>query len=172
MDVAMLERAFMSLNSKSAAGVDRVTWGDYERDLDLNLETLHAKLVSGTYCPLPVERHWIPKSPGKFRPLGLPALEDKIVAKAVTMLLEQIYEQDFYDFSYGFRPGKSCHQATHDLRQAMLKHGLQYAIDCDISSKGYSLRSTTPYILWGMGDEPDVRPRPGIDYPWTLMGVQ
>jgi len=135
LDVAMLERAFWSLNPKSAAGVDGVTWQQYKRDLELNLEVLHEKLVTKTYQPEPVVRQWIPKSDGrKFRPLGIPALEDKIVAKAVALLLEQIYEQDFCDFSYGFRPGRSCHQASHDLRQGLLRDGVRYVIDCDISS--------------------------------------
>jgi len=135
LDVAMLERAFWSLNPKSAAGVDRITWQQYKRDLELNLEGLHEKLVNKTYQPQVVVRRWIPKSDGKkFRPLGIPALEDKVVAKAVALLLEQIYEQDFYDFSYGFRPGRSCHQASHDLRQGLLKQGVRYVIDCDVRS--------------------------------------
>ena len=129
LDVAMLERAFWSLNPRSAPGLDRVTWRAYERDLALNLEGLHEKLVSRTYHPQPVERRWIPKSDGnKLRPLGLPALEDKIVAKAVALLLEQIYEQDFCDFSFGFRPGRSCHQALHDLRQGLLNRGVRCVI--------------------------------------------
>ncbi len=135
LDVAMLERAFWSLNPRSAPGLDRVTWQAYKRDLALNLEGLHEKLVSRTYRPQPVERRWIPKSDGKkLRPLGLPALEDKIVAKAVALLLEQIYEQDFCDFSFGFRPGRSCHQALHDLRQGLLNQGVRYVIDCDVSA--------------------------------------
>jgi group II intron reverse transcriptase/maturase len=140
LDVPMLERAFWSLNPKSAPGVDRVTWRQYQRNLDKNLEGLQEKLVGRTYTPQPVERHWIPKSNGKLRPLGLPSLEDKIVAKAVAMLLEQIYEQDFCPCSYGFRPGRSCHQALHDLRQGLLDNGVQFVIDCDISSFFDNLR--------------------------------
>jgi len=134
MDVAMLERAFWSLKPDSAPGVDRVTWRDYKRNLETNLEELHEKLKRRTYVPQPVKRQWIPKSNGKLRPLGLPALEDKVVAKALALLLEQIYEQDFKDFSYGFRPGRSCHQASQQLRQALLKLGITCVIDCDISS--------------------------------------
>ena len=141
LDVAMLERAFWSLNPRSAPGLDRVTWQAYQRDLDLNLEGLHEKLVSGTYRPQPVERRWIPKSDGKkLRPLGLPTLEDKIVAKAVALLLEQIYEQDFCDFSFGFRPGRSCHQALHDLRQGLLNQGVRCVIDCDVSAFFHNLQ--------------------------------
>ena len=135
LDVALLERAFWSLNPRSAAGVDRVTWQQYQRELELNLEDFHERLVNKTYRPQVVVRRWIPKSDGKkFRPLGIPALEDKIVAKAVALLLEQIYEQDFYDFSYGFRPGRSCHKASHDLRQGLLNQGVRYVIDCDVRS--------------------------------------
>ena len=134
LDVAMLERAFWSLNPKSAPGVDRVKWFTYKKDLEPNLEELHEKLVNKTYRPREVERRWIPKSGGKLRPLGLPVLEDKIVAKAVAMLLEQIYEQDFCECSYGFRPGRSCHQALHDLRQGLLRNRIGYVIDCDVSS--------------------------------------
>jgi RNA-directed DNA polymerase len=122
--VALLERAFGSLTPHSAPGVDRVTWQTYKANRETRLTALHEKLVNGTYCPQPVVRRLIPKSNGKLRPLGLPALEDKIVAKAVAMLLEVIYEQDFCDFSYGFRPGRSPHQALHAVRQGLLKNGI------------------------------------------------
>jgi len=134
LDVPLLERAFWSLNPKSVPGVDRVTWRQYHEDLEKNLEVLQEKLVNRTYAPQAVARRWIPKSNGKLRPLGLPALEDKIVARAVSLLLEQIYEEDFYEFSYGFRPRRSCHQALHSLRLGLLRNGIQYVIDCDISS--------------------------------------
>ena len=124
LDEAMLERAFRSLNPKSAPGVDRVTWQTYKANLTTHLAALHEKLVNGTYCPQPVVRRLIPKSNGKLRPLGLTALEDKIVAKAVAMLLEVIYEQDFSDSSYGFRPGRSPHHALHAVRQGLLKNGI------------------------------------------------
>ena len=134
LDVAMLEDAFRRLNPRSAPGVDRVTWRTYKENLATNLETLHEKLVNDTYCPQPVVRRLIPKSQGKLRPLGLPALEDKIVAKAVARLLEAIYEQDFCDASYGFRPGRSPHQALHDVRQGLLGNRIGQVIDCDISA--------------------------------------
>jgi group II intron reverse transcriptase/maturase len=140
LDVLLLERAFWSLNPNSAPGADRITWRQYQQDLATNLEGLHEKLVSRTYTPQPVARRWIPKSNGKLRPLGLPALEDKIVAKAVALLLEQIYEQDFCSCSYGFRPGRSCHQALHALRQGLLNNGVQFVLDCDISSFFDNLR--------------------------------
>lgn len=134
LDVAMLEYAFRRLNPQSAPGVDRVTWQTYKENLAVNLQVLHEKLVNGTYGPHPVVRRFIPKSNGKLRPLGLPALEDKIVAKAVTMLLEAIYEQDFCDASYGFRPGRNPHQALHAVRQGLLGSRMSAVIDCDISA--------------------------------------
>ena len=133
LDVPFLERAFNRLNRRSAAGIDRVTWRMYAKDLYPNLTDLHARLVNRDYEPQPVVRHWIPKSNGKLRPLGLPALEDKLAQRAVADLLEQIYEQDFHEFSYGFRPGRSAHQALRDIRQG-LQDGIHYVIDCDISA--------------------------------------
>jgi RNA-directed DNA polymerase len=135
VNAALLERAFWDLNPRSSPGVDRVTWRSYKRNLETHLEDLHERLVSGTYRPQVVVRRWIPKDERKkkYRPLGIPALEDKIVQRAVALLLEQIYEQDFYDFSYGFRLGRSCHQALHAARQGMLR-GVNFVIDCDISS--------------------------------------
>ena len=99
----------------------------------MDVKDLHARLVNREYEPQPVVRRWIPKSNGKLRPLGLPALEDKIVQRAVADLLESIYEQDFHEFSYGFRPGRSAHDALRDLRQG-LQSGIHYVIDCDISA--------------------------------------
>ena len=133
LDVPFLERAFDRLNRNSAAGIDRVTWRQHEENLIPKLEDLHARLVNREYEPQPVVRRWIPKSNGKLRPLGLPALEDKIVQRAVADLLESIYEQDFHEFSYGFRPGRSAHDALRDLRQG-LQSGIHYVIDCDISA--------------------------------------
>jgi RNA-directed DNA polymerase len=134
VDPAMLEYAFWRLNPRSAPGVDRVTWRRYKDNLKENLDALHKKLVDNTYNPQPVVRRLIPKANGKLRPLGLPALEDKIVAKAVTLLLEAIYEQDFCDTSYGFRPGRNRHPALHNVRQGLLRRGIRQVIDCDISS--------------------------------------
>jgi RNA-directed DNA polymerase len=132
LDVARRDRAFGSLNPKRAPGGDRVTWQTYKANRETRLTALHDKLVNGTDWPPPVVRRLLPKSNGKLRPRGLPALEDTIVAKAVAMRLEAIYEQDFCDFSYGFRPGRSPHHARQEVRQGLLKNGLGYGIDCDI----------------------------------------
>jgi retron-type reverse transcriptase len=134
LDVAMLGRAFQRLTPHSAPGADRVTWQKDNENLATNLEVFHAKLVNGTYGPHPVVRRLLPTSNGTLRPLGLPALEDKSVAKAVAMLLEALYEQEFCDASSGFRPGRSPHQALHEGRQGMRKNGMGSVIDCDISA--------------------------------------
>jgi len=133
LDVPMLERAFDRLNRNSASGIDRVTWRMYEDNLLPKLEDLQTRLADREYEPQPVVRQWIPKSNGKLRPLGLPALEDKIVQRATADLLESIYEQDFHEFSYGFRPGRSAHHALRDLR-AGLESRIHHVIDCDISA--------------------------------------
>jgi group II intron reverse transcriptase/maturase len=134
LDVAMRGRACQSLTPHSAPGAERVPWQKSQEHLAINLEVLPEKLVNGTSCPHPVVRRLIPKSHGKLRPLGLPALEDKLVAKAVAMRLEAIDEQDVGDASYGFRPGRSPHHALHEGRQGMLKNGLGSGIACDISA--------------------------------------
>jgi retron-type reverse transcriptase len=134
LEVAMLERACKRLNPPSAPGVERVTWQAYKAKLETTLVALHEKLVNKTYCPHPVVRRLLPKSNGKLRPLGLPALAAKIVAQAVALLLEAIDEQDCCDFSYGCRPGRSPHQALHGVRQGVLKNGMGYVIDCDLSA--------------------------------------
>ena len=134
VDVAMRADAFRRLTPHRAPGVDRVTWRRDKENLASNLETLHEKRVNDTYSPQPVVRRLIPKGNGTLRPLGLPALEDKIVAQAVAMLLEAIYEQDFYDVSHGFRPGRSPHQALHEVRQGLLGSQRGQVIDCDISA--------------------------------------
>ena len=102
-------------------GVDGQTGEDYLRDLERNLESLLERAKSGTYRAPPVRRVRIPKGTGnETRPLGIPTLEDKVLQRAVVMLLEPIYEQDFYGCSYGFRPGRSAHQALEALwKQAM-----------------------------------------------------
>src|SRR4029450_5231708 len=134
LDVAMLERAVKSLTPQSAPGVDRVPWQAYKANLATDLVGLHRKLVNGHYGPQPEGPRLTPKSTGEQRPVALPAREDKIVAKAVAMLLEAIYEQDFCAFSYGFRPGRSPHHALHEVRQGLLTNGIGYVIDCDISA--------------------------------------
>jgi retron-type reverse transcriptase len=119
IDVSALERAFRRLRSKAAAGVDGVTKADYEQDLETNLQTLHSRLKSRRWRHQPIRRVHIPKDGGKTRPIGISALEDKLVQDCMREVLEAIYEQDFLDCSFGFRPGRSAHGALRALNQAV-----------------------------------------------------
>src|SRR6266850_2010020 len=110
-----LEQAFLELKEDAAPGVDGLTWRDYEADLEHNLEGLHARVHRGAYRALPGRRVYIPKPDGRQRPLAVAALEDKIVQRATTALLNAIYEEDFLGFSYGFRPGRGTHDALDAL---------------------------------------------------------
>ena len=134
MDVIFLVNAYHRTKKSKAAGVDEVTYEEYERDLTDNLQALHGRLRSGQYRAQPVKRVWLDKPDGGKRPLGIPVLEDKIVQRAVLMLLEQIYEADFYEFSYGFRPGRSPQQALRELRRQCNANNIQWIIDADVSA--------------------------------------
>lgn len=133
LDQELLREAYRRTNKSSAPGCDGVTAADYAEHLDDNLRDLHERLRSGRYIPPPVERTWLPKDDGSQRPIGKPTFEDKIVQRAVSMLLEEIYEQDFYDFSYGFRRGRSPHQALHDLRERCRTMDVHWILDADVS---------------------------------------
>ena len=112
MDIDWMREAWRLTRKNGAVGVDGRTAADYERDLEANLRSLLDRAKSGTYRAPPVRRAWIPKgTSGETRPLGIPTFEDKVLQRAVVMLLEPIYEQDFLDCSYGYRPGRSAHQA-------------------------------------------------------------
>jgi RNA-directed DNA polymerase len=111
ISVDLLEDVFYELNVDAAPGVDRLMWKDYEADLERNLEDLHNRVQSGAYRARPSRRVYIPKPDGRQRPLAVAALEDKIVQRAVVALLNAIYEEDFLGISYGFRPGRSTHDA-------------------------------------------------------------
>ena len=119
VDVEALGRAFRRLRRRAAPGVDGMTVEVYVGDLEANLRDLCERLHGGRYRPLPVRRTYIPKADGEQRPLGILALEDKIVQGAVAEVLSAIYEADFLDCSYGFRPGRSAHQALRTVREAI-----------------------------------------------------
>jgi RNA-directed DNA polymerase len=116
---ACLAEAFFNLKKRAAVGIDGVTWHDYEQDMEANITNLHDRIHRGAYRALPSRRVWIPKPDGRQRPLGIAALEDKIVQQAVLWVLQSIYEQDFLGFSYGFRQGRSQHQALDALSVAI-----------------------------------------------------
>src|SRR5437899_3591994 len=114
-DLERLKAAYGALKRDAAAGVDGETWQGYGENLDENLRNLSGRLKRGAYRAKPVRRAYIPKADGRQRPLGVPALEDKIVQRAVVEVLNAIYEADFLGFSYGFRPGRNPHQALDAL---------------------------------------------------------
>jgi RNA-directed DNA polymerase len=131
---AMLRTAFFALKRDAAPGVDGVTWADYEADLDGNIEALHRKVHSGADRAQPARRRYIPKPDGRQRPLAITALEDKIVQRAVAEVLNAIYEQDFLGLSYGFRPGRSQHDALDALVTGITSTKVNWIVDADIQS--------------------------------------
>ncbi len=132
LNVDLLRESFYSLMRKAAPGVDGVTWQEYESGLENRLVDLHARVHRGGYRALPARRVYIQKEDGRQRPLGVAALEDKVVQQAVVTILNQIYEEDFLGFSYGFRPGRSQHDALDALAYALLKKKVNYILDADI----------------------------------------
>ncbi|WP_305909623.1 group II intron reverse transcriptase/maturase [Methylomarinum sp. Ch1-1] len=136
MTVEMLWGCFDALRNHAASGIDGVTKQQYENNLLENLQQLVDKLHRMAYLPQPVQRVYIPK-PGtdKLRPLGIPALEDKLVQAGLVKILQAIYEQDFIDDSYGFRPGKSCHDALRALSQTVENRPINHIVEADI--KGF-----------------------------------
>src|ERR1700739_3004256 len=132
VSVSLLVNSFYALKRQAAPGVDGITWQEYETDLDKRLEYLHSRVHRGTYRALPSKRAYIPKSDGRLRPLGIAALEDKIVQHAVGTVLNQIYEEDFLGFSYGFRPRRSAHDALDALSVAILRRKVNWVLDADI----------------------------------------
>jgi len=132
VDVAALERAFRRQRVKASAGIDGVTVNAYRQELKHNLQALHERIHSGNYWPRPVRRTYIPKPDGGKRPLGIPALEDKIVQSAVAELLSAIYEVDFVDFSWGFRPKRDAHTALERLSWGIKASKTNWILDLDI----------------------------------------
>ena len=135
LDEAGLKECFYQLKKGRATGVDNVTLEGYEQNLDANLADLVARMKRFSYRPQPVRRVYIPKANGKLRPLGIPAIEDKIVQQGIARILTAIYEVDFLDFSYGFRPGRSCHDTLDRLDKVIMKYPINHVIDADI--KGF-----------------------------------
>ena len=133
--VAQLKDSYLTLKRQAAAGVDGVTWSEYKENLDQRLADLHKRVQSGTYRALPLRRVYIPKPDGRKRPLGIAALEDKIVQHAVGKVLSAVYEEDFLGFSYGFRPGRSQHDALDALFVGLTRKKVNWVLDADI--KGF-----------------------------------
>jgi group II intron reverse transcriptase/maturase len=130
--VARLREAYMALRRDAAAGIDGVTWVEYGRDLEARLADLHGRVQRGAYRAKPSRRVYIPKPDGRQRPLGIAALEDKVLQRAVVEVLNAIYEVDFRGFSYGFRSGRSQHDALDALATAITRKKVSWVLDADI----------------------------------------
>jgi RNA-directed DNA polymerase len=134
ISIDLLDEVFYELKENAAAGVDGLTWRDYELNLEHNLEDLHACIHRGAYRALPSRRVYIPKPDGRRRPLAIAALEDKIVQRATVAVLNAIYEEDFLGFSYGFRPERSTHDALDSLVVGIESMKVNWILDADIRS--------------------------------------
>ena len=133
IDLDWMFEAYRLTRKDGAPGTDGVVAADYEVSLETNLLDLLARIRSGRYIAPPVRRHYIPKADGTKRPLGIPTLEDKVAQRAILLLLEPIYETDFLPCSYGFRRGRSAHDALRALRDGFMDQGLRWVVDVDIS---------------------------------------
>jgi group II intron reverse transcriptase/maturase len=131
VDIDRLRAAYWAIRPKAAPGVDGVTWTEYGQDLEANLRDLHARVHRGSYRARPSRRVFIPKADGRLRPLGIAALEDKILQRAVVEVLSAIYEADFLGFSYGFRPGHSPHDALDALAAGITRKRVNWVLDTD-----------------------------------------
>ena len=144
-----LKECFKMLKKGKATGVDGVEVEDYGNNLESNLKDLVTKMKTQSYKPQPVRRTYIAKANGKLRPLGIPAVEDKIVQRGIARVLDAIYEVDFLDFSYGFRPHRSCHQALKRLDQVIMTQPINHIIDADI--KGFFDRVDHEWLMKFLG---------------------
>src|SRR5579872_3388467 len=132
LSVALLRESFYALKRQASPGVDGMRWQEYEIGLEDRLNDLHSRVHRGAYLAQPSRRVYVPKADGRQRPLGIAALEDKIVQQAVVTILNEIYEADFRGFSYGFRPGRSPHQALDALSVGILRRRVNWILDADI----------------------------------------
>jgi RNA-directed DNA polymerase len=169
VDQKRLQAAFQALKHDAAAGVDGETWQHYAQRLEANLQDLAERLKRGAYRAKPVRRAYIPKADGRQRPLGVPALEDKLVQRAVVEVLNAIYEHDFVGFSYGFRPKRSPHQALDALAAAIHTKKVNWVLDADLRSFFDTLQHEwlVKFIEHRIGDPRIVR----LIQKWLNAGV-
>src|ERR1700751_97465 len=132
LSLPILRTAFFALKREAAPGVDGLTWQDYEADLDRRIEDLHTRVQRRAYRAQPSRRRYIPKQDGRQRPLAVGALKDKIVQRATVAVLNATYEGEFLGFSYGFRPGRSQHEALDALIVGITRTKVNYVLDADI----------------------------------------
>jgi RNA-directed DNA polymerase len=130
--IEVLREGFLALKRDAAPGVDDVTWRQYGKKLEERLPDLHERVQSGRYRAMPSKRVWIPKPDGRKRPIGIAVLEDKIVQQAVVMVLNQIYEEAFLGFSYGFRPNRHQHLALDAVWVGITQRKINWVLDADI----------------------------------------
>lgn len=135
LNAEFLKDCFLRLNRNKAVGIDNVSWRTYSENLDEKLDKLVSRMKRKSYKPLPAKRVYIPKNENEKRPLGLSAIENKIVESGIKRILESIYEVDFLDFSYGFRPKRSCHQALTKVNSLIMSKPVSYIVEADI--KGF-----------------------------------
>ena len=128
-----LKECFRELKRNKSPGIDGVTVNEYEEQLDKNAAYLVARLKAKQYKPKPIKRVYIPKPNGDKRPLGIPAVEDKIVQMAIKKILEAIFEPDFIDTSYGFRPNRNCHDALKQIDKIIMNYPVNFIVGMDIS---------------------------------------
>src|SRR5216684_2321002 len=132
IDLEWMQEAYALTRKDGATGIDGMTAAEYEANLEANLMDLLDRIKSGRYKAPPVRRTYIPKADGSQRPLGIPTFEDKVAQRAIIMVLEAVYEQDFRSCSYGFRPERSAHEALRELYGAITKQGQYWVLDVDI----------------------------------------
>src|SRR5271166_62735 len=168
VDPAMLRTAFYAMKRDAAPGVDGMTWETYEEELDRRIEDLHARVKRGAYRALPSRRSYIPKEGSKLA-LAVAALEDKIVQRAVAAVLSAIYEEDFLGFSYGFRPGRSQHDALDALIVGISSRKVNFILDADIRSffTEVSQEWVVRFLEHRVGDERIIR----LVQKWLRAGV-
>jgi group II intron reverse transcriptase/maturase len=169
LNTAMLRTALYALKRDAAPGIDGLTWRDYEADLEPRLADLSDRVHRGAYRALPSRRRYIPKPDGRQRPLSVTALEDKVVQRAVAGLLSAIYEEDFLGFSYGFRPGRSQHDALDALVVGITSTKVNYILDADIRSffDSVSQNWLVRFLNHRIGDPRIVR----LIQKWLRVGV-
>ena len=132
LDLNWMHEAYWRVNKNAAPGVDGQTWADYGENLTDNLKDLLSRAKSGSYQAPPVKRAYVPKNDKEKRPIGLPTIENKVLERAVSMVLEPVYEEEFYDFSFGFRPGRNAQQALSHLRGQCLEQKVQWVLEVDL----------------------------------------
>jgi len=167
--VDLLREAYYELNPKAVPGVDEVTWSEYGEGLERRLVDVHDRVHNGRYRAKPSKRIYIPKEDGRRRPIGIVALEDKIVQHAVVWLLEQIYEEEFLGFSYGFRPGRSAHNALDAIWVGITQRKVNWILDADIRNFFDTLRHEwmMQFLEYRIGDPRILR----LIKKWLRAGV-